>query len=386
MSGRGRTGGNAVSGAGNPGSVGAIGNSIIYASGTFGLLEALCVMSGGALWPMVNAGKNGDTTRPSADTTGMTARFDAEVGAFRPSIVLAMEAVNNMGKTPVITPAQAAADMSEMAAKTRAWGGRFILIGSPTFASNPVGLDAYNKAYQRAAYLGGFEYINPWQDCINTATGAFIDTTWGYADGVHPTTMAIRYAAARLWAALAPTINAQRCALPFFNADTGNRFSNPLFLNSASGVPTGYSQAGATTASAIRAGSDPVIGNWWDITASGLSGYSVWNMPFSYAGLAPGKVFWVSGRVQTTGLEVNGSGSNPGQGRAEVYINFAWTGASGIKALDSIGMDVSGVFGRYITVPAGAVGVTTQLAFGPRSGSISGVASLAMLNAFDVAA
>ena len=61
----------------------------------------------------------------------------------------------------------------------------------------------------------------------------------------------------------------------------------------------------------------------------------------------------------------------PGAGVAQVLI-------------PSCGMDINGSFGQYFTVPAGAVGLTVQVANNPRTGTISNVMSIAQLGLYDL--
>ena len=366
---------NAAQISGNASGVISFGNSIIYASGSYSMLEHVCGLSGGALHPIRNAGIPGDTTRPRPATgaAGMTARFDADVGAYKPAIVLALEAFNN--NSVGITVSQACADMLLMANKTKSFGGRFIIVGSPNFNDTPAAIGAYNLAYQALADKYGFEFVDPWQDSINTTTGQYLDATYS-ADGIHPTPKAIRLAAARVWSYLSGTVNATRRKMPRFNADTNNRISNPLNI-SGTNIPTGWSPAQGTHTTVLTAGQGDVPGNWWDITKTASADMSAFNGTFTWTGLAGKRVF-IGCRYKTSGFEANGVTANAGQGKVDARLQLSFYSGAYAAITESIGMDVSeGIIGRYFDIPANETGATLQVWFGGRGGaSISGTLSL----------
>jgi len=378
-----------VSGAGiGRGNVVSIGNSILYGWANYTILEMVCGLSGGKLTPQANACRGGECTRPNPGTgaIGMTARFDAEVAALRPEIVFALEAVND--QSVGITPAMACADMLEMAEKTKAWGGRFIIIGSPPFNPNPSGISSYNAAYQALAKNNNFEYIHPWADSVNPATGAYKDTSFS-ADGVHATPKAMRLASLRLWDVLSASVrSATRTNLPQFNVDTQNKVTNGLALNVTSGTPDGFYKVQGTNTSAVTSGTGEVLGNWWTLTKSASSDQTTYELPMSWTGITGGTKLLFMCRLKTTGLEANGVTSNAGQGMANARIQLNYFSGGFTPLSTPIGADVDeAIMYRYFEVPTNyGGGGALQVWIGPNvvATPISGTVSFAQIGLYIV--
>jgi hypothetical protein len=352
----------------------AIGDSTVYASACTGFFELLCALSMGRFQFVRNAGVNGNTT------TQMVARFDADVGAYKPSVVFMMGSVNNIGAS--VSVAQAVIDYTSMINRTRAWGGTPILVAACPYDTSPSGLQAYNIALCRLAQTLGVQFVDPWKTCVLTSNGHWIDSTYT-PDGTHPTPLAARIGAT--YALTQLTLPTFYPNLPQNNADTNNKISNGLFLNGSGGTPTGWTVDAAFT-STQSAGASDVLGNWWNLAFSALAAYKLATGPISFSGLAVGDTVQIVARVKSVGFEANGVGVSPGAGKVDAVLSVGYSGpGGGITLIPSLGGDLAGgVYSATAVIPATTSGLSMSVAIGPRSSTVSGTLSIAQLGLFKV--
>lgn len=176
--------------------------------------------------------------------SGGLARFDADVAALRPHVVLINYGSNDMALDR--TAAATFADMRAMYAKAWAIGAQVIATTCPP--RNPFTAAQMKEACKLNTMLRNFAATNPtgfalvdqWKVLADPATGNYLS---GYtADGIHPTALGAwavgkEFATAFSRFLPAPTTGLARC-----NVNDDNLLTNPMFINSGGSI----SSAGIT--------------------------------------------------------------------------------------------------------------------------------------------
>lgn len=348
----------------------ALGNSIVRAQGisadTMSLIEFAQIASGGALQVVANVGVNG---AKSADILSVQVPLAIASGA---TDAIVMENSNDTASGTGVTVSQARANWRAIIETLQAAGIRPIVIGGGPRAGRPVW--TYNMMLQRLCAELSVIYVNPWYRCV--AAGE-VWATGKTLDGTHPYAELSRIAGQDLWAAIAQHFTGTE---DFPWGDTSGFLSNCLNTTNVSGVPTGWTGAAGLTHSCSEAVSGRA-GNWWKLTASGISTTQVSSrtgvsLP---AGSQAGDTVQLICRVRTTGFEAAGNAGNATysmQGNIGARIQLTFTGGSaGSITLREICADTEGVATVYGTIPAGATGCNVTISVVPRT-TVSGELSV----------
>lgn len=359
--------------------VAAIGDSTLYNSGGCGWFEYACALSNGRMVAVINAGINGNST------TQMAARFATDVIAFASQldVVFLYGVVNDQGAG--IPRATTLANYQSMIQQALAAGLRPIIVAAPPFNNSTGFIIGANNALRVLAQQNRIDFINPWAESIDPATGGFLA---GFAMDVttHPGQKSLRLAGASLAAQMgfAPYVG----RLPVANTDSIgiNAITNGLFLNGASGTPTGVSAAPAEFTYAMTAGANGVLGNWFDMGFANLTDtFRTVTGPASMTNLAVGDTIRFASRVKTAGFEANGDTTSSGQGKVFCQVSLFFVGAgTSLLLAPSIGADLSGIYEKVGVIPAGTTGLQWRAQLGRRAGlpNVSGMLSLAQMGVF----
>jgi len=346
----------------------ALGNSIIRAQGasadTMGPLEFAQIASGGALQLIGNYGVNG---AKSADILANQVPLALATTA---TDVFLMENSNDAASGTGVSVSVARDNWRAIIAALREGGKRPIVIGGGPRNTRPVW--SYNLMLQRLCAELGVVYVYPWARCV--AAGEVWSAT---LDGTHPHAGLCRIGGQDLWAAVAPLFTGTE---DFPNGDTGGFLTNCLNVTNSSGVPTGWTGAAGLTHSCAEAVSGRA-GNWWKLTASGISTTQVSSrtgvaLP---AGSQAGDLVRLIVRMRATGFEAAGNAGNVSfaqQGNLGSRIVLSFTGGTGGSiTLRECCADIEGVATAYGTISEGATACNFTISLVPRT-TVSGELSV----------
>ena len=363
----------AVSGAGNNMVLG-MGDSIMRCQGiannTASFLEYWAAASNGTMKIVGNLGTNG------AKTADLISSQLATAVASSAQYVVVMEAANDALNSVSVTTHRA--NMVTILQALLAARKVPILVGAPPLSGYNIW--QYNAADQQTCIALGVKYINPWSGCA--LNGSWRDSTYSL-DNVHPYPKASRIAGAAAWVATQGMFVGTP-DIAWTSALENSMLTNCLNLTNVAGVPTGWTGAAGLTHSCAEAGTGEVIGNWWKMTATAITGWQV-NTRTGVAlpsGWAAGDTARMSARLRSVGFEANSGAANatyPTQGAMGCYISLAWTGGTaGSMILREIDADVNGVFSIDGIIPAGTTGANFSVVV-TQQATVSGEFSVAQL-------
>lgn len=153
----------------------------------------------------------------------------------------------------------------------------------------------YREIQSAVAIKMGVDYFDPWQSCIDAATGGFLaaDTL----DGVHPSASGHTKAGQ----AVVSHLNIQTShaiALPVQNAANGGILTNPLFVidSNADGLADGLGAAGGGVPSLIAS----AFGNKQRLTATGLTTPTYIQLN-PIPSVIPGRMYAIKGKLTANG-------------------------------------------------------------------------------------
>ena len=197
-----------------------------------------------------------------------------------------------------------------------------------------------------AAMQKGVDCYDPWQACINPATGGFLSADT--IEGVHPSAAGHTKAGQAVIAALAiPTTH--NIALPVQNAANGGMMTNPLFVTdtNADGVADGWAVSGSGVGSLVAS----TFGNKQRFTATALTG-STYIQTNPILTVVPGNVYSVKGKLTVSGTDHNWYLRIRWQTSGSIDTNnlYPWNGQA----------NASGEFEFRVTAPADATKLAVQ--------------------------
>lgn len=358
-----------------------LGDSIMVSSETVADQRAISIptyatiLSSQRLNYVRNAGVAGDT----ADE--MLARFDTDVGAYSPSIVVILAGTND---TTLSTPiADYATAIEGLVAKCRALGALPILCTIPpndnvsgTPADRQAQVGRINAYLARFCAQQGLPLVDMFTLLVDETDGEYLSTYFN--DGTHPNNAG--YAA--LGALVVDTLDGHLPPvdmwLPGSDVDPNNLITHGCFGGTfSSGIPQGWS----VVSSAHRAGvvgtldqSDTTIkGNWYvqTATASTLTDTTFQTV----SGIVAGHRYAFMGRVKATGMT----------GGMTVSARLLFGGSTGagneFRAMSALGENIDdGVFYIEGECPSGKTDVQVNLQLNPGTG----VYKLAQLGLYDL--
>jgi lysophospholipase L1-like esterase len=298
-----------------------------------------------------NAGVPGDTTAQ------MLARFDTDVTPYAPKAVIVTGGTNDTGASVALPTI--AANLQAIVAKIRAIGARPILTTiPPTSSVNPVDrsarVSALNSWIRRYGAAVGIPVIDICALLMDPATGGYL-AEYDSGDGVHPSGGGYRAIAAHVASEAADLgYQASSPLLAQRNTDAANLVANGLFLDGASGAPTGWTMqnsAGVTKATVAADSGSP--GNWWQATAEASAGVQIAYQ--SIASMTAGNVYRLAARVKATAVTA---------GSWTVLIrpkNAAGDGLGDIFPAAAVTQAIDGVCEIEFAAPAGCTNGQLQI-------------------------
>lgn len=186
-------------------------------------------------------------------------------------------------------------EISQLLSLARATGLRVRLFALPPRDNQITRALTYREIQSAVAIKMGVDFFDPWQSCIDPATGGFIaaDTL----DGVHPSASGHTKAGQAVVAHLnIPTSHA--IALPVQNAANGGMLTNPLFVtdSNADGLADGLGVSGGGVPSLVAS----TFGNKQRLTATAQTNptYIQLNPLLT---VVPGRVYSVKGKLTVSG-------------------------------------------------------------------------------------
>lgn len=219
----------------------------------------------------------------------------------------------------------------------------FAMPPNDTSISNALRLREVTGA---VALKKGVDFYDPWQTCVNPATGGFLSTDT--VDGVHPSAAGHTKAGQAVVALLdIPTTHA--IALPVQNAANGGMMTNPLFVTdtNADGAADGWGFSGGGVPSLVAG----TFGNKQRFTATALTGPTyIQNNPILT--VVPGNVYSVKGKLTVSGTDHNW------------YLRIRWQTAGSIDTNNLYPWNgqanATGEFEFRVTAPADATKLAVQ--------------------------
>lgn len=294
-----------------------------------------------------------DAAVPGETAPQMVARFDTAVTPFASD---ADELWIMTGANDAATGTASnvfAADLSQLIQKGIDVGLRVRVFATPPRDTAISAALRLREVTMDTAISMGVDCYDPWQTCVNPATGGFnaADTL----DGVHPSAAGHTKAGQAVMSLLAiPTTHA--VALPVQNALNGGMFANPLFVTDtgADGLADGMVVAGSGVASLVASS----FGNKQRLTATALTGPTyIQTNPVLV--VTPGNTYSVKGKLTVTGVN------------HAWYLRIRW---QTIASIDTGNLyvwngqaNVTGEFDFHVTAPDDAARLAIQWSFTKQS-------------------
>jgi len=278
-------------------------------------------------------------------TDQMVARFNTDVTPYASQAdeLWIMTGANDA--TAGDTSATFASDLSQLVDLGLSVGLRVRVFAMPPNDTSITNALKFREITNAVAIKKGVDFYDPWQTCVNPATGGFLaaDTI----DGVHPSAAGHTKAGQAVVAALAiPTTH--NIALPVQNAANGGMISNPLFVtdSNADGLADGLSAAGGGTTTLVAS----TFGNKQRLAASAATGPMY--IQTSVLAVVPGNVYSVKGKLTTSGTDYNWYLRIRWQTTGSLDTNnlYPWNGQA----------NASGEFEFRVTAPADATKLAIQ--------------------------
>lgn len=317
-----------------------IGDSITQYTSSSGWMLYVEMVSNGRIKLVRDAAIAGNRTDQ------MVARFDADVAPYASQAdeLWIMAGSNDVSAGD--TSAVFAADLSQLIGKGLAVGLRVRVFVMPPNDTNISNALKFREATAAVASKLGVDCVDPWQGCVNPATGGFIaaDTV----DGVHPSAAGHTKAGQAVVAALAiPTTH--NIPLPVQNAANGGMMANPLFVTdtNADGLADGWGSSGGGVPSLVAG----TFGNKQRFTATALTGPTyMQNNPILT--VVPGNVYSVKGKLTVSGTDHTWYMRMRWQTSGSIDTNntYPWNGQA----------NASGEFEFRVTAPSDATKLAVQ--------------------------
>lgn len=271
----------------------AIGDSITAYGSASGWLLYVEMVANGRVKLVRNAAIAGNRTDQ------MVARFDTDVTPYASQAdeLWIMTGANDA--TAGDTSTVFASDLSQLVDLGLSVGLRVRVFAMPPNDTSITNALKFREITNAVAIKKGVDFYDPWQTCVNPATGGFLaaDTV----DGVHPSAAGHTKAGQAVVAALAiPTTH--NIALPVQNAANGGMMTNPLFVtdSNADGLADGWGSGGSGVASLVAS----TFGNKQRFTATTLTGPTyIQNNPILT--VVPGNVYSIKGKLTVSGTDHN---------------------------------------------------------------------------------
>lgn len=279
-------------------------------------------------------------------TDQMVARFSTDVTPYASQAdeLWVMTGANDA--TAGDTSATFASDLSQLVDLGLSVGLRVRVFAMPPNDTSIANALKFREITGAVAIKKGVDFYDPWQTCVNPATGGFLaaDTI----DGVHPSAAGHTKAGQAVVAALAiPTTH--NIALPVQNAANGGMMTNPLFVTdtNADGAADGWGFSGGGVPSLVAG----TFGNKQRFTATALTGPTyIQNNPILT--VVPGNVYSVKGKLTVSGTDHNWYLRIRWQTSASLDTGntYPWTGQA----------NATGEFEFRVTAPSDATKLAVQ--------------------------
>lgn len=259
------------------------------------------------------------------------------------------------------TSTEYAADLSRIVEKGLLYGLRVRVFAIPPRDNQISNALKFREVAGAVAVKWGVDFIDPWQGCINPATGGFnaADTV----DGVHPSAAGHTKAGQAVVAALSiPTGHA--IALPTQNAANGGMLSNPLFVTDTNtdGLADNWGGAGGTYSLVAS-----TYGNKQRMAATAATG-SMYIQNNPNLTVVPGRTYSVKGKMTVTGTDHSW------------YLRMRWLTAlsadTGNTYPWSGQANASGEFEFRVKAPPDAAYLTVQFALAKQTAKANYTATL----------
>ncbi len=314
-----------------------------------------------------------DAAIPGNTTDQMVARFSKDVTPYANSAdeLWVMTGANDVSQGD--SSQTFAGQLSELIQMGLDVGLRVRVFVMPPNDTNINNALKFREVTTAVAMKKGVDCIDPWQTCINPATGGFLaaDTV----DGVHPSAAGHTKAGQSAVSALnIPT--SHNIALPVANAANGGMVANPLFVtdSNADGVADGMGVAGSGVGSLVAS----TFGNKQRLTATSLTGPTY--MQTSIYTVVPGNVYSVKGKLSVSGTDHSW------------YLRMRWQTAGSIDVDNTYPWNgqanATGEFEFRVTAPPTAVRFAVQVSLLKQvaKASYSAVADLEQFQIVDLTA
>lgn len=266
-----------------------MGDSITQYGSSSGWMLYVEMVSNGRVRLVKDAAVAGNTIND------MLARFATDVTPYigQADEIWIMAGTNDAGASD--SNATHASEISQLVALGLATGLRVRLFALPPRDNQLVRADTFRQIQSAVALKMGVDFFDPWQSCINPATGGYnaADTL----DGVHPSAAGHTKAGQAVVACLGiPTNHA--IALPTQNAANAGMLANPLFVTDTNvdGLADGLSTSGGATVSLVPS----TFGNIQRMAVSSFAG-SAYIQLNPVLVVVPGNTYAVRGKFSATG-------------------------------------------------------------------------------------
>ncbi len=279
-------------------------------------------------------------------TDQMVARFATDVTPYASQAdeLWVMTGANDA--TAGDTSATFASDLSQLVDLGLSVGLRVRLFAMPPNDTSISNALKFREITGAVAVKKGVDFYDPWQTCVNPATGGFLSTDT--IDGVHPSAAGHTKAGQAAVSLLNIPTN-HSIALPVQNAANGGMMANPLFVTdtNADGVADGWAVSGSGVGSLVSS----TFGNKQRFTATALTGptYIQTNPILT---VVPGNVYSVKGKLTVSGTDHNW------------YLRIRWQTAGSIDTNNLYPWNgqanATGEFEFRVTAPADATKLAVQ--------------------------
>jgi lysophospholipase L1-like esterase len=302
------------------------------------------VLSGGAYQYIQNAGLAGD------DSGEALPRFATDIAPYNPTVVPIAFGINDA--VSGLSLATFKANIQQMVALVRgikAAPWLCTVSGNVNTGAIQQRIALYNLWLRAYAAAEGIPLLDIAAVMTDPATGT-IPTAYNL-DGTHQNAAGAKALGQQVAALVTRTLPVWSPPLPVSNtADSQNLLTNALFLNSASGVPTGWLNTLGTPS--IITGDTAIKGNWARLTDNGVA---TSNLRFNAnTGIAAGDVLRFVGRYrQVQGTSVATS---------SLYLMLFATANRQVLVLGAQAQDVDGAFCVDVVAPTGFTSWQVQLA------------------------
>jgi lysophospholipase L1-like esterase len=348
----------------------ALANSTATAWNADGWFYQGCILSGGRIRPIGNAGVSGNTTAQ------MLARIDADVIALAPDLCVVLAGTNDVG-TAVAT-ATSIANITAMVDRLQSAGIRPVLCTIPPRDDGFLtAIAALNAAVKETAARRGLTLLDFHAALVDSTDGGYVSTYT--SDGVHPIRAGYKAMAALMntvLTPLAPAVGVPLVADPVAQAPA-NLLTNGLMLDAnTNGIADNWTHGGSggTQTPTIEAGVAPVLGNWQVLTTTvTAAARSLQQILALSASLAVGDRLLFAGRFVAT-LEA-------GSQNLTIRVETPGGTSTSFAPVSTLTADVAaGVFAMEFVVPTGTTSVRPTVIPGSSGTGTVKVAQMTLVN------